>query len=264
MEYIDNLPAMDLMRSEKMTFVQLIVPAESSHRAVSYLGELGLLQFRDLNADKSPFQRTFVNQVKRCAEMSRKLRFFKDQIQKAGLMSSAHPAMLEDVELEELEIQLAEHEHELMEMNHNSEKLRQTYNELLEFKMVLQKASGFLVSSKSHAVAEERELDDHVYSNDDYADTASLLEQEMRHEPSNQSGLRFISGIISKSKVLRFERMLFRATRGNMLFNQAPADEPILDPVTTEMVIFFLILIITFWDKSYLNLFFIRTYNMKI
>ncbi|KAF5954098.1 hypothetical protein HYC85_006954 [Camellia sinensis] len=236
MEYIDNLPAMDLMRSEKMTFVQLIVPAESSHRAVSYLGELGLLQFRDLNADKSPFQRTFVNQVKRCAEMSRKLRFFKDQIQKAGLMSSAHPAMLEDVELEELEIQLAEHEHELIEMNHNSEKLRQTYNELLEFKMVLQKASGFLVSSKSHAVAEERELDDHVYSNDDYADTASLLEQEMRHEPSNQSGLRFISGIISKSKVLRFERMLFRATRGNMLFNQAPADEPILDPVTTEMV----------------------------
>ncbi|GMP50649.1 hypothetical protein CsSME_00017182 [Camellia sinensis var. sinensis] len=68
--------------------------------------------------------------------------------------------------------------------------------------MVLQKASGFLVSSKSHAVAEERELDDHVYSNDDYADTASLLEQEMRHEPSNQSGLRFISGIISKSKLL--------------------------------------------------------------
>ncbi|KAL7265225.1 hypothetical protein ACSBR1_003059 [Camellia fascicularis] len=121
-------------------------------------------------------------------------------------------------------------------MNHNIEKLRQTYNELLEFKMVLQKASGFLVSSKSHAVAEERELDDHVFSNDDYADTASLLEQEMRHEPSNQSGLRFISGIISKSKLLRFERMLFRATRGNMLFNQAPADEPILDPVTTEMV----------------------------
>ncbi|CAL5334878.1 unnamed protein product [Camellia sinensis] len=167
---------MDPMRSQKMTFVQLIVPAESSHRAVSYLGELGLLQFRDLNADKSPFQRTFVNQGKKCAEMSRKLRFFKDQIQKASLMSFAHPAMLEDVELEELEYNLL-HEHELIEMNHNIEKLRQTYNELLEFKMVLQKASGFLVSSRSHAVAEERELDDHVYSNDDYADTASLLEQ---------------------------------------------------------------------------------------
>jgi len=65
--------------------------------------------------------------------------------------------------------------------------------------------------------------------------------QEMRPQPSNLSGLRFISGIICKSKVLRFERMLFRATRGNMLFNQAPADEQIMDPVSTEMVFFILI-----------------------
>ncbi|MFS7889756.1 putative V-type ATPase, V0 complex, 116kDa subunit family [Helianthus anomalus] len=47
MQWLKNLPEMDLMRSEKMTFVQLIIPVESAHRAVSYLGELGLLQFRD-------------------------------------------------------------------------------------------------------------------------------------------------------------------------------------------------------------------------
>ncbi|XVF19522.1 hypothetical protein REPUB_Repub11eG0118000 [Reevesia pubescens] len=233
-KFIDNLPPMDLMRSEKMTLVQLIIPAESAHRALSYLGELGLLQFRDLNAEKSPFQRTFVNQVKRCGEMSRKLRFFKDQISKAGLLSSVHPIVEPDVELEELEIQLAEHEHELIEMNSNSEKLRQTYNELLEFKLVLQKASCFLVSSDNHAITEERELSENVYSNDGYVQTSSLLEQEMRH--ADQSGLRFISGIICKSKALRFERMLFRATRGNMLFNQAPAGEEIMDPVSAEMV----------------------------
>ncbi|KAG2673718.1 hypothetical protein I3760_13G104000 [Carya illinoinensis] len=233
--FVDNLPPMDLMRSEKMTSVQLIIPVESAHRAVSYLGEVGLLQFRDLNADKSPFQRTFVNQVKRCAEMSRKLRFFKDQISKASLLSSAHPVIQSDIELEELERRLAEHENELMEMNANGEKLRLSYNELLEFKLVLQKAVGFLVSSGSHAVS-ERELDENVYSKDDYVETASLLEQEMRSGRSDQSGLRFISGIICKSKVLRFERILFRATRGNMLFNQASADEEIMDPVSSEMV----------------------------
>lgn len=48
MEYIDNLPPMDLMRSETMTFVQLIIPVESAHRAISYLGQLGLLQFCDV------------------------------------------------------------------------------------------------------------------------------------------------------------------------------------------------------------------------
>ncbi|XP_024926745.1 V-type proton ATPase subunit a1 isoform X2 [Ziziphus jujuba] len=199
-DFIDNLPPMDLLRSEKMTFVQLIIPVESAHRAISYLGELGLFQFRDLNADKSPFQRTFVNQVKRCAEMSRKLRFFKDQIRRTSLISSMHPVLQPDIELEELE------------------------------------AGGFLVSSNNHAVSEDRELDENVYSNDGYVETASLLEQEMRPGRPDQSGLRFISGIICNSKVLRFERMLFRATRGNMLFNQAPADEQIMDPLSTEMV----------------------------
>ncbi|KAM1581632.1 hypothetical protein ACFX15_029044 [Malus domestica] len=235
-KFIDNLPAMDLMRSEKMTFVQLIIPVESAHRAISYLGELGLLQFRDLNADKSPFQRTFVNQVKRCAEMSRKLRFFRDQISKAGLLSSVHPVLQPDIDLEELEIQLAEHEHELIELNSNSDRIQHSYNELLEYKMVLQKASGFLVSSNSHAASEERELDENIYSNDHYGDEVSLLEQDIRPGPSDQSGLRFVSGIICKSKALKFERMLFRATRGNMLFNHAPADELMMDPLSTEMV----------------------------
>ncbi|XP_043702553.1 V-type proton ATPase subunit a1-like isoform X1 [Telopea speciosissima] len=236
MEFFDNLPAMDLMRSEKMTFVQLIIPFESAHRAISYLGELGLLQFRDLNDDKSPFQRTFVNQVKRCGEMSRKLRFFKDQINKASLLPLTHPTLQPDIDLEELETQLAEHETELVEMNANGEKLRQTYNELLEFKMVLQKAGGFLVSAQSHKVTEDRELEENLYLNNDYIERASLLEQEMQPGPSNQAGLRFISGIICKSKILRFERMLFRATRGNMFFNQAPAEEYVMDPVLAEKV----------------------------
>ncbi|KAF3683527.1 V-type proton ATPase subunit a1 [Capsicum chinense] len=236
MEYLNNMPSMDLMRSEKMTFIQLIIPVESAHRAVTYLGQLGLIQFRDLNAEKSPFQRTFVNQVKRCVEMSRKLRYFKDQMHKAGLLPPPLPASQPDMELEEMEIHLAEHEHELIEMNANSEKLRQSYNELLEFKMVLEKASGFLVSSSSHTTDREIELDENVYSSDDHADTASLLEQEMHSELSNQSGVRFISGIICKSKALQFERMLFRATRGNMLFNQAVADDEILDPSSNEMV----------------------------
>ncbi|GMP64374.1 hypothetical protein CsSME_00025684 [Camellia sinensis var. sinensis] len=100
---------------------------------------------------------------------------------------------------------------------------------LLRFCSLIRMESDFLVSSKSHAIKEERELDDLVYSNDVYADT------EMQPGSSNQFGLRFISGIINKFKALRFERKLFRATKGNMLFNQAPTDEQILDPVSTEV-----------------------------
>ena len=43
--------------------MQLMMPAESAHDTVEALGEVGLLQFKDLNKDKSAFQRTFANQV---------------------------------------------------------------------------------------------------------------------------------------------------------------------------------------------------------
>ncbi|CAL4946702.1 unnamed protein product [Urochloa decumbens] len=262
MGVFDRLPPMDHLRSEKMCFVQLIIPAESARVAVTYLGELGLLQFKDLNEDKSPFQRIFVNQVKRCAEMSRKLRFLSDHINKAGVRSSVRPALEPDIDLEELEARLGEHEHELLEMNTNSDKLQQTYNELLEFKLVLTKAGGILASSHNHAASAERELDENIYDREVDEGNAYLLEQVLfllrsinltlfpflfhYHKPncsqgvhqgsSGNSGVRFVSGIILKSKALAFERMLFRATRGNMLFNQAPAGEPVTDPISGEEV----------------------------
>ncbi|KMZ64706.1 hypothetical protein ZOSMA_351G00230 [Zostera marina] len=237
MKFFDDLPPMDFLRSEKMTLVQLIIPFESAHRAISYLGDLGSVQFRDLNSDKSPFQRTFVNQVKRCGEMSRKLRFLKEQINKAALLLPARPVLQSNIDLEELELQLGGHETELLEMNTNNEKLGQTYNELFEFKLVLLKAGAFLVSSKNAAALRDRELEETVFSLEDHTEDALLLEeQEMMPEIPNKSGLRFISGIICTSKALKFERMLFRATRGNMFFNQSPAEEQVLDPTSGEMV----------------------------
>ena len=41
-----------------------MVPAESAHDTIGALGDVGLLQFKDLNADKSAFQRTYANQVR--------------------------------------------------------------------------------------------------------------------------------------------------------------------------------------------------------
>lgn len=39
---------MDLLRSEEMQLVQIIIPIESSHLTLSYLGDLSLLQFKDV------------------------------------------------------------------------------------------------------------------------------------------------------------------------------------------------------------------------
>eukprot|EP00983_Pelagomonas_calceolata_P123562 1161021-Pelagomonas_calceolata.AAC.10 len=94
-------------RSENMQLVQLMIPAESAHDTVEALGDLGLLQFKDLNAEKSAFQRTYAPQVKRCEEMARKLRFFNEQVTKAGMKVAPQPVFAEQtITVDELEVLL--------------------------------------------------------------------------------------------------------------------------------------------------------------
>ncbi|XP_008783594.1 V-type proton ATPase subunit a3-like [Phoenix dactylifera] len=228
-------PPMDLLRSEPMQLVQIIIPIESAHLTVSYLGDLGLLQFKDLNADKSPFQRTYANQIKRCGEMARKLRFFREQMTKAGISPSAMSLTQTHIDLDDLEIKLGELEAELIEVNTNSEKLQRTYNELLEYKLVLQKAGEFFYSVQSSAIAQQREIEAHQVF-DGSLDSPLLLEQEILADPSKQVKLGFVSGLVPKEKSMAFERILFRATRGNMYLKQVAVDDPVTDPVSGEKV----------------------------
>ncbi|KAJ1350354.1 putative V-type proton ATPase [Parelaphostrongylus tenuis] len=61
-----------IYRSEQMTLAQLFLQSEAAYQCVAELGELGLVQFRDLNPDTSSFQRKYVNEVRRCDEMEKK------------------------------------------------------------------------------------------------------------------------------------------------------------------------------------------------
>ncbi|KAG1362468.1 V-type proton ATPase subunit a3 [Cocos nucifera] len=213
-------PPMDLMRSEPMQLVQIIIPIESAHLTISYLGDLGLLQFKD---------------IKRCGEMARKLRFFREQMTKAGISPSAMSLTQTHINLDDLEIKLGELEAELIEVNTNSEKLQRTYNELLEYRLILQKAGEFFYSAQSSATAQQREIEaQQVF--DGSLDSPLLLEQESLADPSKQVKLGFVSGLVPKEKSMAFERILFRATRGNMYLKQVAVDDPVTDPVSGEKV----------------------------
>ncbi|CAI0435890.1 unnamed protein product [Linum tenue] len=227
-------PAMDLLRSEPMQLVQLIIPMESAHRTISYLGDLGLFQFKDLNPEKSPFQRAYAGQIKRCAEMARKLRFFKDQMKKTGLSPSTRTINTE-IDLDSLEVKLGELESELMEINANDEKLRHTYNELLEYKLVLQKAGEFFNSAQSTAAAHQREFEAQS-GGEGSIDSPLLLEQEMTTDPSKHVKLGYISGLVPRDKAMAFEKILFRATRGNVFLKQSVVENLVVDPASGEKV----------------------------
>ena len=127
-----------------------MIPAEAAHDTIASLGEIGLLQFKDLNADKNAFQRTFASQIKRCDEMARQLRFLTDQVEKAGIPTGARLGDRE-LEFDELESRLARLESEVTEHNANSERLQRSYNELLELQLVLERAGLFFEDARASA-----------------------------------------------------------------------------------------------------------------
>uniref|UniRef100_A0A2K5Y7X7 V-type proton ATPase subunit a n=1 Tax=Mandrillus leucophaeus TaxID=9568 RepID=A0A2K5Y7X7_MANLE len=88
----------ELFRSEEMTLAQLFLQSEAAYCCVSELGELGKVQFRDLNPDVNVFQRKFVNEVRRCEEMDRKLRMCTLQMADPDLLEESS-SLLEPSEM---------------------------------------------------------------------------------------------------------------------------------------------------------------------
>ena len=48
--------------------------------------------------------------------------------------------------------------------------------------------------------------------------------------------LRFVTGVIARERVPSFERLLWRACRGNVFFKQAEIETPLEDPSTGDQV----------------------------
>lgn len=53
---------------------------------------------------------------------------------------------------------------------------------------------------------------------------------------SKQIKLGFVSGLVPREKSIPFERILFRATRGNVFLKQAVIEHPVLDPMSGDKV----------------------------
>lgn len=135
-----------LFRSEEMALCQLFLQSEAAYNCVSELGELGLVQFRDLNPDINAFQRKFVNEVRRCDEMERKLRFLEKEIKKDEipmLDTGDSPEAPQPREMIDLEATFEKLEHELKEVNQNAEALKKNFLELTELKHILRKTQQF-------------------------------------------------------------------------------------------------------------------------
>lgn len=237
-------------RSEPMEYISLIVNEDAAHDCLADLGKLGVIQFTDLNPDLTPFQRRYVSYVKRCDELERKLRFFANEIEKFDLeMLSAgnidnfvnSPALVSGTGdgskksgaqlLESLEAELEQYESQLKELNSYSEKLTTEYNEKVELQEVLEKARRFFMTDAPRLAVSELTSGRGGASNED-----GLLQSDAAPRPDLDMRFSSITGVVATEEKVRFERMIFRATRGNCYVRFAPIKQPITDPESGQMV----------------------------
>jgi len=222
-----------LWRSEAMQLVQLFVQIEAAHATVDELGQLGVIQFRDLNPNVNAFHRNFVNEVKRCDEMERKLRFLEEQVMKEKSLQKVVQAtnivdagnMAANINVDELEGRLDDLDKEITSQNNNQQMLDRNANELVELRHVLSADSVFF--AQSHQVPAQ----------DPGVNSVLLADaQEPGNSKAGEVKLGFLTGVIARSKFSSFERVLWRATRGNLFLRNTDIPDPIKDPLSGEMV----------------------------
>ncbi|XP_008312360.1 V-type proton ATPase 116 kDa subunit a isoform X1 [Cynoglossus semilaevis] len=211
----------ELFRSEEMTLAQLFLQSEAAYCCVSELGELGMVQFRDLNPDVNVFQRKFVNEVRRCEEMDRKLRFVEKEIKKASLPTvdtGENPEVPFPRDMIDLEATFEKLENELKEINTNQEALKKNFLELTELKHILRRTQQFFDEMEDPNLLEE---------------SSALMEGS---EGGRGAPLRlgFVAGVINRERIPTFERMLWRVCRGNVFLRKAEIEDPLEDPTTGD------------------------------
>jgi V-type H+-transporting ATPase subunit a len=196
-----------------------------------------------LNPELTPFQRRYVSFVKRCDELERKLRFFSGECEKfelelqpAGTVDGfldvvSQPGNKEHGTqiLESMEVELEGYESQLRELNSYSEKLTTEYNEKVELQEVLEKARRFFMKD-----APRLAISDLTSGNNGRGE--GLLESEVGLARDLDMRFSSITGVVSSEEKPRFERMIFRATRGNCYVRFAPIEQPITDPLTGNLV----------------------------
>uniref|UniRef100_A0A8C4WD58 V-type proton ATPase subunit a n=1 Tax=Gopherus evgoodei TaxID=1825980 RepID=A0A8C4WD58_9SAUR len=214
-----------MFRSEEMCLTQLFLQVEAAYCCVAELGELGLVQFRDLNVNVNSFQRKFVNEVRRCESLERILRFLENEMENEIVIfkPEKYPDTPMPREMIDLETVLEKLEGELQEANQNQQTLKQNFLELTELKHLLKKTQDFFET--------ETNLPDDFFNED----TSGLL--ELRSTPASVAAkLGFTAGVIKRERMVPFERLLWRACRGNIYLRYTEMDTALEDPITKEQM----------------------------
>ncbi|KAK9476658.1 V-type ATPase, V0 complex, 116kDa subunit family [Lipomyces japonicus] len=229
-----------IFRSAPMCLCQIVVASEVSREIIASLGERDLIQFTDLNADSTAFNRTFVKEIRRLDEITRQLNYFKKCMSKVKIKPKKIP--------DHVNVSAAPHASEIDELANRANDLEERISQLMESNETLLSKQSELFEIR-HVLITAGEIFDQAYSvpielrmSVDNADNAPLLIHDLESgEPSrsqtiSNANISFVAGVIARDKLGTLERILWRSLRGNMLIRNSDIEASIKDPKSGEDV----------------------------
>ncbi|CAD5211855.1 unnamed protein product [Bursaphelenchus okinawaensis] len=201
-----------LYRSELMSLCQLFLQTDAAFISVAQLGELGIVQFKDLNEKVSSYSKKFVNEVRRCDEMERQTKVIESDILSANIYipdaRDKIPAPLPR-DMNELERSFEKLGEELAQIKNSTNNLKTNYLRLDNNRNVLRKVQILLDEGQKNQ-ARQSILDAQGHG-------PILSNGHIGQEISRETGdLKFIAGVIRRDRVAAFERVLWRMCHGKV------------------------------------------------
>ncbi|NP_001427488.1 V-type proton ATPase 116 kDa subunit a 3 isoform f [Homo sapiens] len=224
-----------MFRSEEVALVQLFLPTAAAYTCVSRLGELGLVEFRDLNASVSAFQRRFVVDVRRCEELEKTFTFLQEEVRRAGLVLPPPKGRLpappprDLLRIQEETERLAQ---ELRDVRGNQQALRAQLHQLQLHAAVLRQGHEPQLAAAHTDGASER---------------TPLLQAP--GGPHQDLRVNFVAGAVEPHKAPALERLLWRACRGFLIASFRELEQPLEHPVTGEPATWMTFLI-SYWGEQ--------------
>ena len=86
-----------VFRSADMSLVQLYVPTEVARDIIYKVGQLDIIQFRDLNSKINEFQRSFVKELRKLDNVERQFNLFKRELDVRDIPIKLFPYDLDNV-----------------------------------------------------------------------------------------------------------------------------------------------------------------------
>uniref|UniRef100_A0A8D3CC37 V-type proton ATPase subunit a n=1 Tax=Scophthalmus maximus TaxID=52904 RepID=A0A8D3CC37_SCOMX len=212
-----------MFRSEEVCLVQLFLQSGSAYNCVSELGELGLVEFRDLNPNVNAFQRKFVGEVRRCEDLEKTFTFLEQEINRSmspslqGPLPPPCPTPLapQPRELITIEEECERLARELKEVSRNRDSLRAQLTQLCQYR-----GTPF----------------PEIYLNKFHTGFCLLFVYKVLFVvllvfPFFFS-CSFVAGVVHPWKVPSFERLLWRACRGYIIVDFREMEDRLEHPDT--------------------------------